>query len=327
MLSCTRPGHDEGMPIVEKVLRTAAFGGSASVPEGGQESDEPPGALRRSPSSAHAPQVRQWLEAVVHGACGRYAAAAALLEPLTRHRVAVVASLAASALASHRRQLGGHAAALRLDGLALRRAIEAGEVREAGGAASAGWERDDPDGLDVSGALADALIGLAADHLGLGRLVEAEVLLRRAAAVVAVGGGWRAEVRLGWVRAELSLASGRPSDSVSPAERALAVSREKRAGRHAAKSGLILGAALAARRETGDGERARELVESALASAEQNGWRSLVWPAHALLADLETEHEQAVWNRSKTTDELNALLASTDPVGRRLALDSPWVPI
>ncbi|EHR59491.1 hypothetical protein [Saccharomonospora cyanea] len=296
------------MPIVEKVLRTAAFGGSRDA-----EQPMPDGV-----TVASAP-LRSWLQGVVFGACGRYAAAASLLEPLSRHRDALVASLAASALASHRRQLGGHAAALRLDGMALRRAAEA---EPPGGS---GWRCDDPDGLDAAGALVDALLGLAADHLGLGRLAASGALVARAAQVVAVSGCWRAETRLGWVRAELALASGRPADGVLPAKRALAIAERRGAHRHAAKSALVLGAALAAVGEREGVERARALVESALAAAERNGWRSLTWPALALLADLEPE--QAVWNRSRVTDELSVLLDSTDPVGRRLAHDSPWVPI
>lgn len=304
----TRPGHDEGVPIVEKVLRTAAFGGSRGVEEpvsdGGAEGVDPMG---------------RWLEGVVCGACGRYAAATALLEPLSRHRDAVVASLAASALASHRRQLGGHAAALRLDGLALRRAVEAEETAGSRG------RRDDPDGLDGAGALADALLGLAADHLGLGRLAASEVLLTRAGAVVAASGCWRAETRLGWVRAELALASGRAADAISPAKHALATAEHRGAQRHIAKSSLVLAAALVATGEREGAKRARQLASEALSVVERNGWRSLIWPALLLLADLEPE--RAFWNRSRVTTELSVLLASTDPVGRRLARDSLWVPI
>jgi hypothetical protein len=107
------------------------------------------------------------------------------------------------------------------------------------------WDGDgDPDGLDVYGALVDGLVGLAADNLGLGRLATAEVLLARAARVAAVGGCWRAEARLGWVRAELALASGGVADSVSPAKRAREVARERGSVRHVVKSELILGAAL-----------------------------------------------------------------------------------
>ncbi|EID53792.1 hypothetical protein [Saccharomonospora xinjiangensis] len=342
------------MPIVENVLRTAAFGGSrlaeadAATPPGGGPLLTP---------------VQRWLDAVVRGARGEYAAAAAVLQPLSRHGDGVIASLAASALASHRRQLGGHAAALRLDGIALRRVVEAGQADHV--ATGPGWGRGDPDGLDQAGALSDALLGLAADHLGLGRLAECEALLTRAARAVAVSGCWRAEVRLGWVQAELALASGRPFDSISPAKRALALAEARGAARHVAKSQLVLGAALVAsderrgpdRQREPDGQggqkgragvlgksgrpgglgrpgesggpdrrqRARELVGAALTEARRNGWRSLTWPALLLFADLEPE--QAVWSRSRVTDELSALLASTDPVGRRLARDSPWVPI
>ncbi|MEY7973133.1 hypothetical protein AB8O38_14150 [Saccharomonospora xinjiangensis] len=336
------------MPIVENVLRTAAFGGSRPAEA---DAATPPG------DGALLTPVQRWLDAVVRGARGEYAAATAVLEPLSRHGDGVVASLAASALASHRRQLGGHAAALRLDGIALRRVVEAGQADHV--AAGPGWGRGDPDGIDQAGALSDALLGLAADHLGLGRLAECEALLTRAARAVAVSGCWRAEVRLGWVQAELALASGRPFDSISPAKRALALAEVRGAARHVAKSQLVLGAALVAsdgrRGPDGQGgqkdsagvsgksgrpgglgqpaesggsggrQRARELVGTALTEARRNGWRSLTWPALLLFADLEPE--RAVWSRSRVTDELSALLASTDPVGRRLARDSPWVPI
>lgn len=354
------------MPIVENLLRTAAFGGSR--PAGAD-------AVTKFGDGALLTPVQRWLDAVVRGARGEYAAATAVLEPLSRHGDGVIASLAASALASHRRQLGGHAAALRLDGIALRRVVEAGQADHV--AAGPGWGRGDPDGLDQAGALSDALLGLAADHLGLGRLAECEALLTRAARAVAVSGCWRAEVRLGWVQAELALASGRPLDSISPAKRALVLAEARGAARHVAKSQLVLGAGLVASggldepgvladsgalvasdgrrgpdgqggqkdRPGGSGQpgrpgglgqpgesggpdrrqRARELVGAALTEARRNGWRSLTWPALLLFADLEPE--QAVWSRSRVTDELSALLASTDPVGRRLAHDSPWVPI
>ncbi len=307
--SSTRTGHDEGMASVENALRIAAFGEPEVVDERCS--------LRFLASAAGSGPRCRWLAAVVLGACGRYAAATTLLEPLIRDRDVVVASLAASTLASHRRQLGGHALALSLDGLAVRKAVEA---------LSGHWDGDgDPDGLDVYGALVDGLVGLAADNLGLGRLATAEVLLARAARVAAVGGCWRAEARLGWVRAELALASGGVADSVSPAKRAREVARERGSVRHVVKSELILGAALGAMGEQENGKQATKLVTNALTTARRYGWRSLIWPAQLLLFDLDVS--LADWKGSKVTNELKELLGFTDPVGSRLAQASPWVPI
>ena len=87
-----------------------------------------------------------WLRAVVAGGQGRYANAYADLAYLRRlHRVGRLASLANSTQASFLRQLGRHDEARGWDGRAL---------------ASAGG--------DVEG-MTDALIGLAADALGVRR--------------------------------------------------------------------------------------------------------------------------------------------------------------
>lgn len=68
----------------------------------------------------------RWLAAVVLGGQGRYAAAAVLLDELIAGRDPVLAAFAASTLASHRRQLGGHAAARVLDATGLHRLATAG---------------------------------------------------------------------------------------------------------------------------------------------------------------------------------------------------------
>ncbi|MGH3763409.1 MAG: hypothetical protein ACRDTB_37500, partial [Actinophytocola sp.] len=57
----------------------------------------------------------RWLAAVVLGGQGRYAAATTLLNDLVTHPDPELAALACATLASHRRQLGGHAHARRLD--------------------------------------------------------------------------------------------------------------------------------------------------------------------------------------------------------------------
>src|SRR5262249_10848073 len=110
-----------------------------------------------------------WLAAVVLGGQGRYAAAAGTLKPLATNHDPVVAALAASTLASHLRQLGGHSRARRYDAEALRR-LAATEKSNAGISAPAD---DDEHGTGRTGALADAYLGLAADAIGLGRLAEA----------------------------------------------------------------------------------------------------------------------------------------------------------
>ena len=110
-----------------------------------------------------------------------------------------LASLAHSTHGSFLRQLGWHTLARGWDGRAF---------------ALAG---DDPE------ARADALIGLAADALGVGRFAAAATLLTRADA--ALDGAEltpltadRLAVRRGWVGAELAMASGDGSTAVRRAE-------------------------------------------------------------------------------------------------------------
>ncbi|MFD2397332.1 hypothetical protein ACFSVJ_11940 [Prauserella oleivorans] len=168
------------MQTRESDLRRAAFG-------------DDPGLGDRVLAAADGPRER-WLAAVVLGARGRYAAAASILQPLARGTDDVAAALAGSTLASHRRQLGGHAAAQPLDGAALARALGATGT-------------PDDDGLDPAGARADALLGLAADNLALGRLTASRRLIAAAAEHVT---SWRTRVRAGWVSAEVALAGGAP---------------------------------------------------------------------------------------------------------------------
>ncbi|NIJ14152.1 hypothetical protein FHU38_004496 [Saccharomonospora amisosensis] len=279
----------------EAVLRHAAFGDAPAITD-------------RALTAATTPRS-QWLAAVLLGARGRYAAATTLLQPLIRGRDPLSAALAGATFASHRRQLGGHAAALPFDGAALARAaVATGDA--------------DEDGLDPAGALADAFLGLAADNLALGRFGAAQRLLEQALSPRA---GWRAEVRTCWVTAELSLARGLAGDAVLPAKRAVGLSRQRGAARHLVKSQLVLAAALAATGDPGARQRAGALVGSALDAADNWELRSLTWPARLLAADLDPA--TAEWNRSRVTRELHALLPAADPTGKRLAFRSPWVPI
>ncbi|SFQ25025.1 hypothetical protein SAMN05421810_105349 [Amycolatopsis arida] len=281
----------------EAGLRAAAFGAGP-----------PPGRRDLAAAAEGAPR-RRWLAAVLLGAQGCYAAAATLLGGLARGRDRTLAALALATLAAHRRQLGGHAAARPLDGAAL---------------ALVGARPADPadqDGLDPAGARADALLGLAADNLALGRTTAARRLL---AAATARSAGWRAEVRAGWVGAEVELADGRPEAAVGPAERAAELAAHRNAVRHGIKSHLVLGAALAATGDPAARERAVGLVEAALDHAARWELRSLTWPAGLLAADLDGRRAAA--HQALVTDELHAVLLRSDGVGRRLALESPWVP-
>ncbi|WP_369822081.1 hypothetical protein [Saccharomonospora sp. CUA-673] len=215
------------MVTLESRLRQLAFG---DVPEPGAD----PG--HRIVGAARTDRER-WLAAVALGARGHYAAAATLLESLMRsagvrtgRRPAVLSSLALSALASHRRQLGGHRAAMRLDGIALARVggleppPQADVPRGHGGD---GWDGGDVDGVDAVGAWADAVLGLAADHLGTGRPDLARGLVARVRTVEPVL-PWRSRVRANWVGAEAALVAG---DAAAPADRRTCARGPRRAPR------------------------------------------------------------------------------------------------
>lgn len=267
-------------------LRRAAFGDLPVLPVG-------------MPGSPRA----KLLTAIVLGAQGWYAGAATLLDEVARGRDRMLASLALSTFASHRRQLGGHRAAFGPDGAALR--LVTGLSGD-----------EDADGVDVAGARADALLGLAADNLGVGRLPLARALVARVAAR-----SWRSKVRLGWITAEIELASGQGARAVAPAEAALTLATTVGARRHVVKSQLVLAAAAGA---AGQRERAVHLVDDALAVTDVFALRSLSWPAGLLAVEHGSDSRQR--NRSRVDDLVYAVLLRTDPDGRRLARESPWVP-
>ena len=253
----------------------------------------------------------QWLAAVVLGGQGRYAAAATLLGELITNRDPVLASLAASTLASHRRQVGGHHAARVLDARALGRLAEVAEAMDTSG---------DRDGIDLLGARFDALLGLAADALGTGRLTTARRLLD-----VADGLGdvrWRGQVRLHWVHAEVELAAGRADVALPHAELALRCARVAGAVRHEAKSEMVLAATLAAAGQSPG--RARALAMSVLDRAMELGLLPLAWPSALLLADLDPA--RAHRHRVRAAEVLHCVLQRCDPVAKQLAIFSPWMP-
>ncbi len=186
------------------------------------------------------------------------------------------------------------------------------------GPGSLGASAEDPHGLDLPGARADALLGLAADNLALGRISAARRLAVRAAQA---DRRWRATVRGGWVGAEIELADGNPEAAVAPARLAYETAVARHARRHIVKSSIVLGVALLAAGQEG----ARELVLAAAADAEKYELDSLNWVAARVAADVDPDRAEEYRFRSQQV--LHAVLRHTDPCVMRIAQESPWVPV
>jgi hypothetical protein len=201
-----------------------------------------------------------WLRAVAAGGQGRYGGALAELAGLGRDvRTGPLASLANSTHASFLRQLGGHAPARRWDGRALALA-----------------------GPNVEAA-ADALIGLAADALGMHRFAASAALLERARSLLAAGGTGRVALRLAWVGAELAMVSGDQTAAVRHAERARELAATAPSLRHRVKTDMVLAAALCS---AGRLQRARTLGGKALTVTEGLGLVPLQWALACMLVDI-----------------------------------------
>ncbi|MDA2894727.1 hypothetical protein PDG61_27710 [Mycolicibacterium sp. BiH015] len=207
-----------------------------------------------------------WLRAVVAGGQGRYASALADLDRL-RHCAGpdALASLALSTRASFLRQLGWHEVARVWDGRAAALA-------------------------DTDEALSDAMIGLAADALGVGRFAASARALELAAERVGDSGSDRLPIRLAWVSAELAMFRGDGAAAVAPAERAVSLSTDFGSVRHAVKSRVVLAAALCS---AGDLPSARREGEAALNQAHGSGLGPLQWAAASLLADIADDATSA----------------------------------
>lgn len=211
--------------------------------------------------AAETPRQRWW-RAVAAGGQGRYATARAELATLYG-RAGRDGSLAHSTQASFCRQLGWHAAARAWDGRAL---------------ALAG---PDPE------AAADALIGLAADALGVGRFGASARALERAAGPVDDADDIRLRVRQAWVSAELAMARGDGAAAVGHAERAVGHAEAYGSARHTVKSAVVLAAA---RCSTGDLEEARSVADAALDDTHRLGMVPLRWALACLLTDIGSAH-------------------------------------
>lgn len=200
-----------------------------------------------------------WLRAIAAGGQGRYAAAEADLDRLLR---AVdrgsLASLALSTRASFLRQLGWHDRARSFDGAAW--------VLTGGTGAAA----------------ADALIGLAADALGVGRFAASERALARAAGLVSTSESTRLPIRLAWVSAELAMARGDGS-ALEHAERGVELAAHTPSVRHRVKSLLVRAAARCA---AGDLDAARTDGDRVLTQTGEHGLIPLRWAAASLLAGI-----------------------------------------
>lgn len=206
-----------------------------------------------------------WLRAVAAGGQGRYATARAdLLQLLTDEAAGRYRALALSCHASFLRQLGWHWHAHNWDGRAW---------AEAAGDPEAG---------------ADALIGLAADALGVGRLAVSGALLTRAAELASRAEPPRMAIRLEWVRAELAMAGGDGAAAVYHARRAVELAAEATGGlrRHRVKSDVVLAAALCT---SGDVAASRVVADAALIDSSRHGLVPLQWAIACLLSDLGSE--------------------------------------
>jgi len=234
--------------MTSAILAAAAFG------------DDP----GRWPLPAAADPRHRWLRAVAAGGQGRYATAAAELTEVLRGRPeTALAALALSTRASFLRQLGWHRPAHDWDGRAW---------AQSGGNPEAG---------------VDALIGLAADALGVGRFPASAALLSRAADMVRNHPELppRLEIRLAWVRAELAMAGGDGRAATRHARRGfeLAQAALPLLGRHRVKSDLVLAAALCC---AGDPAGSRAVADAALAAADRDALVPLQWALAGLLTEI-----------------------------------------
>ena len=223
------------------------------------------------PLPAATTPAQLWLRAVAAAGQGHYSSARTDLASLRRCQPAgALASLSLSTEASLLRQLGGHHLAAGWDGRALALVQTAG---------------DDPLALQAG---VDAVVGLAADALGVGRLAVSARLLERAEEMMGrAEAPRRLAIRLAWVSAELAMAGGRGDDAVTHARRGVAIAEEAlpELRRHRVKSDVVLAAALCC---AGSVEDSREVADAALEDTQTYGLIPLRWALACLLADINS---------------------------------------
>ncbi len=209
-----------------------------------------------------------WHRAVAAAGQGRYSSARADLAALRRRDPAgAFASLSLSTEASLLRQLGGHRLAAGWDGRALALAQTSG---------------DHPMAVQ---ARADAIVGLAADALGVGRLAASARLLERAGDLTPGSGVPRLAIRLEWVSAELAMAGGHGERAVTHARRGVEIAEQASPAlrRHRVKSDVVLAAALCC---AGALEPARAVADAALRDTQTCHLVPLRWALACLLIDI-----------------------------------------
>jgi len=255
--------------------------------------------LQRAVELAHArghdaeATAAAWLLGVCLGSAGRYGAAMQVLEPLATSWPEepdrrLFASLAAGTLGSVFRQLGRHAEGRQIDQRALELAGDAPE------------------------AAFDAVLGLAADAVGLGEVTHADAALAEAVRLAdGRGDWWRQRVRLDWVRAEIALLREHADEAVARATSAVTLAEASGAPRHVAKGLLFCGVSQV---QAGDYDEAASSLRRAATLAESLGCIPLVWPARAVLGALVAPTSAA---------ESTAALASARTVVRQIADDLP----
>jgi len=210
-----------------------------------------------------------WQRAVAAGGQGYYGAAHTELAHLRRFADGPVLSLAHSTQGSLLRQLGDHRAARGWDGRALALA-----------------------GADIEARL-DALVGLAADALGIGRFALSAALLQRAGTALGdhLDAPPRLAIRVAWVRAELAMATGSGTEALEHARRAVGLAAGQPSVRHRVKSAVVLSAALCS---AGDVAGAQQLAQDTLDVTAQTGLVPLRWALASLLVGIgSTAHPVA----------------------------------
>jgi hypothetical protein len=212
----------------------------------------------------------RWLLAVAAGAQGRYTDALGSLRPLIEDDAVlpVLRAAACATSASLLRQIGDHPSAEPFDarGVALL--------------------TDRPPGVGVDEAL-DCAVGLTADAVGTGDLVDARRRLDDARGLAVAGGpvppGWRPLVRLRWVEAEVALLAGDVATAAVAGTAAHVLATAAGAIRHRTKSAMFAGVALALAEGP---DAARGLLLDAARDADSHGLLPLVWPLRAVLATM-----------------------------------------
>lgn len=261
---------DEGRELAGLLAageRAAFHGRPAAGVEPLRQAVEAAAAAGREAEAAGA----SWLLGVCLAAAGRYGAALTVLDPLVATsgspEIRVLAALSGATVASVHRQLGRHGVAQGYDEMALSGSEGRGE---------AGF---------------DALLGLAADSVGLGDAATATGRMEEAAALVeGHAEWWRQRVRLGWVRAEVALLEDRPEDAVGSAGPAVELAEQSGAPRHVAKGLLFLGVAQV------QADRADDAVATLRRAgllAESLGTLPLQWPVRAVLGALVADSDEA----------------------------------